>query len=254
MFTEIHVPQARLLHCGQVAPDPAWHIPRSRHAYHEMILVLDGVLTVASGGERVKAGAGSVLIYPAGVEHEEWSDARHPLRSLHVGFDCKGLGGMPVTLIQDSRQVIRETMARVYADRHSSSEAARLQRNAFLQAILAEFLRNLGTEDQPMVSLVRQHIRDHVAERLTLDGLARVCGLSKFHFLRQYRNATGRTPMEDVRSIRAEYARELVLSTRLPLKEIALRSGLGDEYSLSRTFRRLFDVPPGRYRHPRVER
>ncbi len=215
---------------------------------------MDGAVVVGSRGGRIRAGAGSVLIYPAGVEHEEWSDAGHPLHSLFFCFACPGMEKMSISVIQDARGIIGEIGARMYADRHSSSPAARIQRDAFLQAILAEFLRNLGGEDQPMVGQVRQHVRDHIAGRLTLDGLAGVCGLSKFHFLRQYRIATGRTPMEDVRAMRAEYARELVMSTRLPLKEIALRTGLGDEYSLSRVFRRLFDTPPGRYRRNRPGR
>jgi AraC family transcriptional regulator len=114
--------------------------------------------------------------------------------------------------------------------------------------MLAELLRNLGREDQPMVTRVRRHIREHLGDVLTLDDLARVHGVSKFHFLRQYRAATGRTPMQDVRVMRAEYARELIMSTRLPLKEVAARAGLGDGYSLSRTFRRVFRTPPGQYR------
>jgi AraC family transcriptional regulator len=248
VFTASHIPQASLLGVGQILPQPDWHSPDSHHAHHELIVVMAGGITVASGGLRVHAGPGSALIYPAGVEHEEWSDRDHPLHSIFLPFTCPGFDGLPVTVIPDNRQAIREVAARIYADRDTSSPAARLQRNAFLHVILAELLRNLGSEDQPMVTNVRRHIRDHLADALTLEGLAKVCGLSKFHFLRQYRMATGRTPMQDVRAMRAEYARELIMSTRLPLKDVAARAGLGDEYSMSRLFRKLFGIPPGRYR------
>jgi transcriptional regulator GlxA family with amidase domain len=48
--------------------------------------------------------------------------------------------------------------------------------------------------------------------------------------------------MEDVRMIRLEAARNLLLTTNLPLKAIAPRVGLGSEYHLSRLLRRHFDL------------
>lgn len=248
MFNESHVKDAAFLSCGSVAPDPLWHVPPSRHTHHEMIIVIGGGITVNSPAGRFYATEGDALIYPASVVHEEWSDPKHPLRSIFLGFTCPGLHGMPVTKISIRRDWIREMAAWLHADRDASSPAARAQRDAIVQVILTECLRNMGPEDQPMVTRVRQHIRKHIAEPLSLERLAGVCGLSKFHFLRKYRAATGRSPMEDVRAIRAEYARELILGTSLPLKEIAPRTGLGDEYSLSRMFRKLFRTTPGQYR------
>ena len=252
MFDETNIKRAFFLGCGSVAPDPLWHVPPSRHAFHELIIVTGGAITVESSAERIRAEEEDVLIYPASVVHEEWSDPERPLRSIFVTFTCPGMTGMPVTRVTTRRDRIRELGAWLHTDRDTSSPAARVQRDVLLQAILAECLRSIGSEDQPMVTLVRRHIRQHIAEPLSLERLAQVCGLSKFHFLRQYRAATGRTPMEDVRTIRAEYARELILSTSLPLKEIAPRAGLGDEYSLSRMFRRIFKTPPGHYRRLRT--
>ncbi len=248
MFHENDIRRASFLTCGMVVSDPQWHVPASQHPHHELIMVIVGGITVQSPAGRIKAVMGDVLIYPASVVHEEWSDRVYPLQSIFLCFTCPGMTGMPVTKITDIRDNIREMGAWLHTDRSASSPAAITQRDALLQVILAQCLRNMGTEDDPMVTLTRQHIRKHIAEPLSLDHLAKVCGLSKFHFLRKYRVATGRTPMEDVRAMRAEYARELILSTSLPLKEIAPKAGLGDEYSLSRMFRKLFKNTPGHYR------
>ena len=242
------IKHAVFLSCGSVTPNPLWHTPPSRHTHHELIIVIGGGIRVKSPTGEIFATEGDVLLYPASVVHEEWSDPKHPLRSIFLGFSCPGINAMPAIRITTRRDWIREMAAWLHADRDASSHAARAQRDAILQVILAECLRNMGPEDQPMVTRVRQHIRSHIAEPLSLGRLAEVCGLSKFHFLRKYRTATGRSPMEDVRAIRAEYARELILSTSLPLKEIAPKAGLGDEYSLSRMFRKLFRTTPGKYR------
>lgn len=244
---------ARLVSVGWVSPDPRWRMSAHHHAFHELICVVDGGMTVESGDARVTASAGDVLWYPAGVAHAEWSDPRHPLESRFVSFTGPGLkAGGPVKA-RDERGRIRQITAWLRSDSDASSEAVQCERHALLQAALAEFFRG-GGEDQPWVARTRAYIREHIAEPMTLARLARLNGLSRFHFLRVYRAATGRTPMQDVRALRASYARELILGTDLPIKEIAPRAGLGDEYAMSRAFRRLFGMPPGRYRGQRRTR
>ena len=54
--------------------------------------------------------------------------------------------------------------------------------------------------------------------------------------------------MQDVRELRLELARNLILTTNEPLKVIAPQAGLGDEYHMSRAFRRYLGMPPGQLR------
>ena len=54
--------------------------------------------------------------------------------------------------------------------------------------------------------------------------------------------------MEDVRTLRVEYARELILTTNLPLKAIAPMAGMSSEYALSKVFRRVLGTTPGALR------
>jgi len=58
--------------------------------------------------------------------------------------------------------------------------------------------------------------------------------------------------MAETRALRADYARDLLLTTDLPLKEITVKTELGDEYALSRVFRHCFGIPPGAF-HKRHE-
>jgi transcriptional regulator GlxA family with amidase domain len=54
--------------------------------------------------------------------------------------------------------------------------------------------------------------------------------------------------MADVRAMRVHHARQLILGSAVPLKEVAGLTGLGNEYSLSRTFRQCLGIPPGKLR------
>ena len=72
--------------------------------------------------------------------------------------------------------------------------------------------------------------------------------MSKYHFLRRYKDLAGRTPIQDLTAIRMDHARKLIQTTSLPLKKIACMSGLGNEYHLSRLFRRHLNTAPSQFR------
>ena len=218
------------------------------HEFHELIIVLSGCLHVRIQGNLLEGLAGDVLWYPRGVLHEEWADPSSPVESLYLGFHGHmGSGALPPRLADAQGRV--GFLARwLYADRETNPSTPSPAANAFLRAILAE-LRRLATHvPHPLVSRVRAYMRKRLANHLCLDDLAACAGLSRFHFVRRYRALAGRTPMADLRQVRLLAARDLLLTTTLPLKEIAPRTGLGDAYHLSHAFRQTFQMPPGRLR------
>ena len=118
------------------------------------------------------------------------------------------------------------------------------------EIVLHEFYspQNINSIHSDMVDMTRAVIRKQIAATLSLAELARQVGMSKYHFVRKFKRLAGRTPMAETRALRADYARDLLLTTDLPLKEIAVKTGLGDEYALSRIFRIHFGLPPGAFR------
>lgn len=82
---------------------------------------------------------------------------------------------------------------------------------------------------------------------LSVDLLAREACLSKFHFCRLFRRTLGTSPMDFVLRLRIERAKAM-LRMRLPVIQIALRTGFGDASNFSRQFRRLTGMTPTAYR------
>jgi AraC-like DNA-binding protein len=98
---------------------------------------------------------------------------------------------------------------------------------------------------------VRAHIDRHYARRLTVGALADLAGLSPFHFIRAFRSATGLTPHQYVRERRLDRARELLVTTPLPVTEICVRTGFHSTGSFSSLFRRATGESPTRFRKAR---
>lgn len=86
------------------------------------------------------------------------------------------------------------------------------------------------------------------ARSITLAELAEAAGLSRNHFLRIFRQATGTSPIEYLIGLRAGKAAELLRGTRMTVTEIALETGFSDGNYLSRIFRRLYGISPSAYR------
>ena len=234
---------AQFLGIGHLAPQPTWQMPFHQHAHHELIVVLRGQISVEIRGETRQARGGELLLYPAGIAHHEWVNPRSPAETLFISWHWRELPESWPLQQADTNGRITEMARWLLADRETRSVGAPL-----LHAILAEYDRLATHRDDPIVAGIRTHIRQNLAEPIALDHLAAKAGLSKFHLVRRYKALTGRTPMEDARHIRLQTARDLLLTTALPLKEIAPRVGLGDAYRLCRLFRQYFQTTPGALR------
>lgn len=211
-----------------------------RHGFHELVVILSGQMHITVGEATLTARSGDVLFYPRGLTHSEHSDAHDPVETHFVDFTEED--GPPPTdiplLNRDRNGRIRHLIDWLYSERNLCAFIGHQTPRAFLQTILAELHRAATQPETPLVDRIRRFIDEHIEEPVTLDDLAAQAGMSKFHFLRKYKEATGRTPMQDLARIRAERARDLALTTNLPLKAIAPRVGIANQYQLSRLFRK----------------
>lgn len=96
---------------------------------------------------------------------------------------------------------------------------------------------------------VQDFIEAELSESLSLRDLARCAGLSRMHFAAQFRAATGMRPHEYLVRQRIQRAQEILLTTSLPLVEVALSVGFQTQAHFTTVFRRLLGETPGRWRH-----
>jgi AraC-like DNA-binding protein len=98
---------------------------------------------------------------------------------------------------------------------------------------------------------IREFIDLHYAQPLTIDRLASRSGLSAFHFIRRFRAAFGETPHRYLRQRRLDRAKELLVTTPLPVTEICDQIGFRSLGSFSSLFRRQTGETPAEYRAKR---
>lgn len=91
----------------------------------------------------------------------------------------------------------------------------------------------------------------HIEEEFNLDKLAAQAGLSKFHFTRLFKTATGESPSRYHTNLRLDAARRLLRETKKSVVEVALDVGYANPSHFARLFRRQSGLSPSDYRQQR---
>lgn len=95
---------------------------------------------------------------------------------------------------------------------------------------------------------VIRYIYDHPNGDLSLDTLAEVAAMSRFHWHRVFRGMTGETCAQAVKRIRMRRASVALVQTEHPIAQIAREVGYTQLGSFSRAFSDIYRVSPGAFR------
>ena len=137
--------------------------------------------------------------------------------------------------------------------------ALKLSEIIFTQAI-RHFIKSDGKQQQGLAGFADHNLRlaleamhQDPAAQWTVDGLARIAGMSRTAFSNRFSDLIGSTPLTYLTTWRMQLARHLLIDTRLPIIEVATRSGYQSEASFGRIFKRHFDAPPAMFRRSRLD-
>jgi transcriptional regulator GlxA family with amidase domain len=92
------------------------------------------------------------------------------------------------------------------------------------------------------------YIEDKLDSTIRISDLAGLVRLSSSHFCRAFRKTFGETPSTYLTKQRMIRAQQLMLTSRVPLTQVALACGMCDQAHFSRTFRRIVGTNPKAWR------
>src|SRR6185436_8777887 len=98
------------------------------------------------------------------------------------------------------------------------------------------------------VRVAIQFMKDNLEERMPLEELASLVGLSASRFRHLFSTQTGMSPKKCLRKLRLERARLLLEDGGLTIDQVTLRVGWRDRSHFERRFKQLYEVTPAQYR------
>ena len=132
----------------------------------------------------------------------------------------------------------------------------RLMDVIFLQAIRSSFGLEqsfkpgwIGALQDPAIGRALVTIHAHLNSGLSVDALARECGMSRSAFARRFTQLVGEPPISYVARWRMNRAAHLLHATDEKIARVAARVGYDSVAALTRAFKKHLGLAPGAYRH-----
>lgn len=226
--------------------------------------IIDGRLTEA------EARVGTVTYLPRGYEGE-FRVSQNTTSNIYLGHDrlqacadhlAEGRSFDLFHRIHAPDERLFSIMRMIADEADSPGLHSRLFLEQALDLLCIQLLRAHSTLAQPLlnrqhglapwqVKRVTQYMRDNLGQDITLQELANIVGMSRFHFCTAFRRATGATPHGQLTRIRMEMACDLLKNSPLLVSDIALAVGYSAVASFSTAFHKYTGIAPRQYRNLR---
>jgi AraC-like DNA-binding protein len=244
-------------------PDAQRHqMRRMDHDDYLLMYCVAGLGELSTADYQGDVGSGDLIILPPGVPHQYAAKDASPWTIFwchfrgceadafyqHIRFNegspmIRGLNDVALQSGFSSLMSISRTGYSLAAFIHAANQLRQI-------LTLAERLRRRTARERTgsILAEIRDYMLDNLHRHLTLDDLATVGNLSKYHFNRKYRELTGYAPLQHFIHLKIEQACLLLDSSDMSISNIAFELGYDDPLYFSRVFRKVTGVAPSHYR------
>ena len=101
---------------------------------------------------------------------------------------------------------------------------------------------------EELVSLVKEYIQKNYQQTLDLSTMADTLGFSSAYLTKIFTKHEGMPPSKYIKKYRLTIARQLLLTTDIPISVIAEQTGFNDQFHFSKTFKALEGCSPSEFR------
>jgi AraC family transcriptional regulator len=207
---------------------------------------------------------GKLAFIPAGCEVEGWTKIEKPASIVIVMIDPDLASGQPVDLtrlpprIDFDDPMLRSLMLRFQAILDDPSLDVPGYAETLANLVTFELARVTSSQRASLsnqcgltpgqMRLIVEYIDNHLNEKITISELAALVNLTRFHFMRAFKQTAGVPPLQFMIRRRVERAKELLTEPQTSVGEIAGRTGFGSPILMSRAFRRILGTTPSALR------
>lgn len=180
------------------------------------------------------------------VEVEAANDDQNLMKRL-----CEVNPGMKLSQSDPESYDNRTTLISNIQNNQQRSVCDKVESTGIILLLLSRFLRHATAEKRVKDERIEQsltYIRENIGRRVNMDELAKVACMSKDHFIRMFKREVSLTPNAYVTEKKIERAELLLVTTLLPVKQIALSLGYDDMAYFNNVFKRHTKVSPLQYR------
>ena len=261
----------KLLYVSDIRPDASTH-PRVMHAHEdfvEIILICSGSSEYLIHDKKYFIQTGDLLIYNAGVVHDEISGP-----DIEIGSYCVAIGGLRMPGLQPNMlipsdagyvfpsgksfgdlRILFEMMFRNLASEEPRAEAfCSSLMHALLVKVLAVTEGKDASKEKPVDEphvlgrRIKEYIDKHYMEPITLQSMGEALHISPYYLSHVFKQMSGYSPVQYLLRRRIGEAQTLLITTDLSITRIAEMVGYDTQSYFNLQFTKNVGMPPNKFR------
>ena len=258
VYTIIQTPAGRDLLttsiCGITYPNKLYKIKRDSSTCMCIEYVESGEGVICADGKRFFPSAGDTYMLHVGENQHYWSDTDNPWKKYWINL--RGPGAKKFCEIYKLAKHhhfpcldIKDELVEIIEIAKSSD----CDRTLEIIELLNKIFFKMYSHIQSSVTLsigeqIKDYIDLHISEPLSLQDICEKFGKSESQIIRTFKTEFNTTPYAYHLDKRIELSKNLLLSSRLLIREIADNLNFYDEYYFSSIFLKKVGVTPSQYR------
>jgi len=207
---------------------------------------------------------GKLAFIPAGRDIEGWTKIDKPASIVIVMIDSTAARRQSIDLTQLPPRIdfddpmLRSLMLRFQAILDDPSLDVPGYAETLGELLTFELARVTSNQRAPLsnqcglttsqMRLITEYMDSHLDEKITISALAELVNLTRFHFMRAFKQSAGSPPHQFMTRRRVDRAKELLAERETSVAEIADRTGFGSPILMNRAFRRVLGTTPSALR------
>ncbi|NDL66810.1 helix-turn-helix domain-containing protein [Anaerotalea alkaliphila] len=244
-------------------------MPRVMHMHEdraELVFITSGTGIHHIGGRQFETKKGDLLLYDAGVVHDETANPNESLNVYGIAVSGLRLPGRPlnhftfenttpVVAVGDRFEEFDQLLGMIHSHTVSDNRGDAEFANYLLRAaiVLIDDLLHIQaaamqTEQKVMVERIQAFLDKHYMEEVTLAQIAEHLNINQYYMSHLFKEAMGFSPMQYVIRRRIGEAQNLLINTDASVTNIAVTVGYNNSNHFHAAFQKMVGMTPAKYR------
>lgn len=244
--------------CGMSYCDASYKIIRKKSNIHCFEYIISGTGTVVTKSGKVHPEAGDVYFLKKGDDHVYYADPDKPWTKIWFNvrgelvdrlIELYGIGENNLfkncrvfSLFDEFNKNVDSVM-----DKRSIIDNNAVIIHKIIQAMAACVSHGDVLMSDDAVKL-KEYIDVNYSKTIKIDELSALIYRSQSQTIRIFKKYYGQTPYEYALTRKMQVAKQLLKSTRMPIREISGELGFTNEHYFSSCFKKHVGITPGQYR------
>lgn len=221
------------------------HFTSHNHAGHYVIaVVMQGVVTVCLENKQSEYHRGDVFIIPPYTMHSV-----HQKKDTRLLSMCMGTSFVEETALETAGEIIWNLLENVVKQGDIGKEQGKILLTS-VQSVYSLQKKSCKEIDKGIRTLTDK-ITSHPEQDLPIEALAADIFVSKYYFIRKFKNCIGMTPHQFCIQNRIRKSQRL-LDTEMSISEISAEMGFYDQSHFNKAFQRIVGISPSEYVHSKI--